>query len=112
MANKVVVQLVDDIDGGPAAETIAFALEGVNYEIDLSAEHAAELRDAFAQWVGNSRRIGGRKTTRAGSAKAAPARSDAGKIREWARSRGIDVSERGRIPAELHERYLREVGNQ
>ena len=109
MANKVVVQLVDDIDRSPASETGSFGLDGVNYEIDLNDEHAAELRDALAPWVSKGRRTGGRKSTR-GTAAPRAAASDAAKIREWARGQGIEVSERGRIPAEIRERYLREAG--
>ncbi len=109
MANKVVVQLVDDIDSSPASETVTFGLDGVNYEIDLNDEHAAQLREAFSPWVGRARRTGGRKSTR-GSAAPKASSSDASRIREWARSQGIEVSERGRIPAELRERYLREAG--
>jgi hypothetical protein len=109
MANKVVVQLVDDLDSSPASETVTFGLDGVNYEIDLNDEHAAQLRDALSPWVAKSRRTGGRKSTKGSSAPKSSS-SDAARIREWARSQGIEVSERGRIPAELRERYLREAG--
>lgn len=109
MANKVVVQLVDDIDHSPAAETVSFGLDGVNYEIDLNEEHAAQLRDALSAWVGRARRTGGRKSTRSGAPGKSPS-SDAAKIRLWARDNGIEVSERGRIPAEVRERYQREAG--
>ena len=88
---------------------MSFGLDGVNYEIDLNDEHAAELRDALAPWVSKGRRTGGRKSTR-GTAAPRAAASDAAKIREWARGQGIEVSERGRIPAEIRERYLREAG--
>ncbi|MGM0386157.1 MAG: histone-like nucleoid-structuring protein Lsr2, partial [Actinomycetota bacterium] len=98
MANKVVVQLVDDIDGSPATETVTFGLDGVNYEIDLNDEHAAQLRDALTPWVAKSRRTGGRKSSK-GIATTKSSSSDAARIREWARSTGIEVSERGRIPA-------------
>ncbi|WP_225755115.1 Lsr2 family protein [Actinotalea sp. Marseille-Q4924] len=104
MAQKNVVMLIDDLDGGDADETVSFSLDGVSYEIDLNAENAAKLRDAFASWVGHGRRVGGR--TR--SAGRRPARSSGGagggnstEIREWARSNGYTVSDRGRIPAEV-----------
>ncbi|NLI18710.1 MAG: Lsr2 family protein [Actinomycetales bacterium] len=109
MAKKSVVQLVDDIDKSLATQTVAFALDGVSYEIDLNDAHAAELRDAFAPWVAHAQRVGGRKSTRAAAAPSAG--SDAAKIREWARAKGLEVSERGRIPAEVREAYLREMGN-
>ena len=60
MAQKVQVVLVDDIDDGAADETITFSLDGVTYEIDLSSEHAAQMRNAIAPWVGAGRRVGGR----------------------------------------------------
>lgn len=101
MAQKVQVVLLDDIDGGAADETVTFSLDGVSYEIDLSAGNAAKLREAMAPWVGGARRVGGRTrtVTRRGAA-----RSSGGKnteIREWARASGYSVSDRGRIPAEV-----------
>ena len=60
MAQKVQVILVDDVDGGEAAETVSFALDGVSYEIDVSEENAEALREALAPWVGHARRVGGR----------------------------------------------------
>ena len=61
MAQRVNVVLVDDIDGADAAETVSFALDGVDYEIDLSEKHASELRNAFSLYVGHARRTGGRR---------------------------------------------------
>src|SRR5262245_50504141 len=60
MAQKVQVILVDDIDGGEAEESVSFAIDGVNYEIDLSESNAVALREALAPWVGHARRVGGR----------------------------------------------------
>ncbi len=107
MAQKVQVLLVDDIDGGTADETVSFALDGVSYEIDLTTEHATELRDALATWVGHARKIGGRTAGRGASAGAARPRraSDAGAVRAWAKENGFEVSERGRISAEIREAY-------
>ena len=65
MAQKVTVLLVDDIDGGSADETVSFSLDGVSYEIDLTAAHAAELRESFATWVGHARKTGGRTSAAA-----------------------------------------------
>ncbi len=59
MAQRTRVVLVDDLDGGPAAETVRFALDGAAYEIDLSEQHAAQLRDDLARWVGHARRVRG-----------------------------------------------------
>ena len=110
MAKKVVVQLVDDVDGSAAAETVTFALDGVNYEIDLSEENASALRADLGKWVSSATRTGGRRSTRAASSPAGGS-SKSARIRAWAREQGIDVSERGRIPADLRERYERESGN-
>ena len=63
MAQHIFVSLVDDIDGSEADETVQFALDGVTYEIDLSAENAEELRDALAPYIEHARRAGGRKRT-------------------------------------------------
>jgi hypothetical protein len=104
MAQKTLVILEDDLDGGEAAETVSFSLDGVAYEIDLSTKNAAKLRDAMALYVGSARRVGGR----AGRGKAKAPRSGNARtsdIREWARATGLDVSERGRIPAAIIEQY-------
>jgi hypothetical protein len=105
MAQRVNVVLVDDLDGSDADETVIFALDGTEYEIDLSSANAAKLRDALAVWVGHGRRVGGRRrrgsTGRAGSKSAAtPA-----EIREWARNNGWDVPDRGRVASEVREAY-------
>src|SRR6478736_1378211 len=63
VAQRVVVTLSDDIDGGEAAETVTFALDGKSYEIDLSEANASKLRDDLASWIGHARRAGGRKST-------------------------------------------------
>ena len=106
MAQKVQVVLVDDLDGGAAEETVTFALDGVSYEIDLSAANAAQLRDALASWVGHARRVGGRaRPARRGTGAGRASSGDSAAIREWARSNGFTVNERGRIPAEVKAAY-------
>ncbi|MEI8055933.1 MAG: Lsr2 family protein [Actinomycetes bacterium] len=103
MAQKVQVVLVDDVDGGKAEETVAFSLDGVSYEIDLSSENAARLRDALANYVGNARRIGGSKRTSRGRGNKSGL--NPADVRAWAKTQGITVSERGRISAELQAQY-------
>lgn len=113
MAQRVNVVLVDDLDGNEAAETVSFALDGVDYEIDLSEEHAAQLRDALALYIGHGRRTGGSRRASGGrrrSGSAAAGRTSGGgpsaaEIRAWARENGLDVSERGRVSAEVREAY-------
>jgi nucleoid-associated protein Lsr2 len=105
MAQKVQIVLVDDVDGGKAEETVAFSLDGTGYEIDLSGKNAAKLRDAFAPWVGAARRAGGRGRRRGGRGGAGRSSGDSAAIRDWARSQGLEVSDRGRISAELRASY-------
>jgi Lsr2 len=108
MASVTEVRLVDDIDGGEAAETVAFDLEGKNYEIDLSETHAAKLRDVLAPYVAAARRAGssptarGRRTT---VARPSADRQETAAIREWAAANGFEVSTRGRIAANVREAY-------
>ncbi|QGQ20361.1 Lsr2 family protein [Cellulomonas sp. JZ18] len=114
MAQKVQVLLVDDVDGGTADETVTFGLDGVTYEIDLTSENAGKLRDALAPWVGHARRVGGRSSSgrsssgrsSSGSSSSRAARAnEAQEIREWAKENGYQVSERGRISAEVRQAY-------
>ncbi len=112
MAQKVQVILVDDIDGGDADETVSFSLDGVSYEIDLSTKNAAAFRTSLASYVGTARRVGGRsgrgasarRRTAPGSGSGATGNRTA-QIREWARTHGHKVNERGRIAATLVEAY-------
>lgn len=106
MAQRVQVLLVDDVDGGEAAETVYFGLDGVSYEIDLSETNAEKLRSSLEEWVGHARRKGGRKITgrRGGSA---TGRRDLNAIREWGRQNGFQVSDRGRVSGELQAAYDR-----
>jgi hypothetical protein len=106
MAQRVQVILVDDVDGGEAEESVSFSLDGVSYEIDLSAANAESLRDALAPWVGHARKISGRASRGrpAGRSKAA-AKADLTDVRAWARENGFQVSDRGRVSAEVMAAY-------
>jgi hypothetical protein len=108
MAQVTRVRLVDDLDGGEAAESIAFGLDGKTYEIDLSEKHAAELRDVLARFVGAARRAGASSApaTRQKSApRSSRSREETTAIREWANANGHEVSSRGRIPSSVLEAY-------
>jgi nucleoid-associated protein Lsr2 len=123
MAQKVQVILVDDVEGGEAAETVSFALDGVSYEIDVSEKNANALRDALAPWVGHARRVGGRSSggrSRAsssggsGRSRGASAgggggggggKHDLSDVRTWARENGYQVSDRGRVSSEVIAAY-------
>jgi nucleoid-associated protein Lsr2 len=104
VAQQTIFKLVDDIDGSEADETVSFALDGVEFVIDLSADNAGKLRDTLAEYVGHARRTGGRKQ-RGGTAPAANGKPDGQAVREWARSQGEAVAERGRIPQALVMRF-------
>ncbi|HEY1969159.1 MAG TPA: Lsr2 family protein [Pseudonocardia sp.] len=114
MAQKVTVSLIDDLDGDKADETVEFGLDGKNYEIDLSSGNAGKLRDALADYVAAARRPGGRRRSGAAAVAAATTRRPAvdreqnQAIRDWARKRGMKVSDRGRIPADVLEAYHQE----
>ena len=107
MAQRVNIVLEDDLDGSPADETVTFALDGVTYEIDLSESNATKLRDALAPYVGHGRRAGGRRAAsgRSAGSRAAGGRRDLADVREWARKNGHQVSDRGRISAEVQAAY-------
>jgi hypothetical protein len=109
MASKTVVYMEDDIDGGDAAETVTFAVDGVTYEIDLNDKNAAKLRKAVEPYVGAARRVGGRK------ARGVPAQPTSGapghdrdqlaQIRAWAAVQGLEVAGRGRIASAVIEAW-------
>jgi hypothetical protein len=119
MAQKVQVLLVCDLhddtpgDEVEGTETVAFALDGSGYEIDVCEQHAGELRDAFAPYVGAARRAGRapvapaqRRGARAGAGRSASGdKQRVQEIREWARSNGHQVSERGRLSAVVLAAY-------
>jgi hypothetical protein len=111
MAQKVQVLLVDDLDGSQADGTVRFALDGTEYEIDLNAEHARALRDTLARYVAASRRASGGARRPAGSRRRASAGGlNPTEVREWAKAQGIEVKDRGRVPAELVTRYKAATG--
>jgi hypothetical protein len=101
MAQRVVVTLSDDLDGGQAEETITFGLDGKSYEIDLSSTNADKLRDALSPYV-----EAGRKHARSGKTyKRTSVAPDPAAVRAWARSNGFDVPPRGRIPKKVYEAF-------
>jgi Lsr2 len=102
VAQKVQTLFVDDLDGSAADGTVRFSLDGSDYEIDLNPEHAQALRDALAHYISAGRRAGGGAQRQARSGRRAPANAvNTTEIREWARAQGIEVKDRGRVPAEL-----------
>lgn len=108
MATKITVVLEDDLDGGPAAETVRFGIGGAQYEIDLSKKNAAAFRRQLAPFIDRARRSGQGRRGRPGRSVASRERSSA--IRDWAQQQGIPVSARGRIPANVVEQYEAATG--
>jgi hypothetical protein len=104
MAQKVHIVLEDDLDGSPATETVSFGLDGKSYEIDLNDKNAGKLRVALAQYVGAGRSVGGARRGRKPSTSTNLGPS-AREIRDWARSNGHDVPDRGRIPADVRAAF-------
>jgi hypothetical protein len=113
MAQKVQVLLLDDVDGNEAAETVTFGLDGVDYEIDLSADNARAMREALSPWIGHARKSAGGGRVAASRSATAPRRAaasrsaggNASEMRQWARANGFQVSERGRISEQIREAY-------
>jgi hypothetical protein len=104
MARSVAVVVTDDIDGSPDAETVTFGLDGVTYEIDLSTGNRARLERDFAPYIEAGRRIS-RGRNRGSQGRSAGPRIDRAAVRAWAKENGIQVSERGRISAQLMSQY-------
>jgi hypothetical protein len=103
MAQKITVALEDDLDGGPADETVRFGLGGTEYEIDLSKKNATAFRRQLAPYIEHARKAGRGQRRRPG--RTASSRERSADIRAWAKDQGITVSERGRISASVAERY-------
>jgi hypothetical protein len=103
MAQRVTVTLEDDLDGGPADETVRFRFGGAEYEIDLNTKNATAFRTKLAPFIEHARKAGHGQVRR--PARTAASRQRSGDIRAWAKDHGIAVSERGRIPASVVEQY-------
>lgn len=110
MAQKTIVQLIDDLDGSTSGdiESVQFSLDGVNYEIDLNEDNAASLRSELERFIGAARRTGGRvrrNVPGAGKSGDVRSREETKAIRDWAKANGHDVSERGRLSSNIVEAY-------
>jgi hypothetical protein len=105
MAQKIHIVLEDDLDGGEATETVTFGLDGTTYEIDLNAKNADKLRTALAPYVGHGRKVGAAPRRGGRKAAASSGGTSAKEIREWARSNGYDVPDRGRVSADVRAAY-------
>jgi hypothetical protein len=111
MATKTTVVLVDDLNGDPADTTVRFAVDKTEYEIDLSNDNAGQLREAFSRYVNAGRKVSSSVGQRGPQAATRGfAGYDPAAVRAWAAGNGIEVSPRGRIKADVVERY-RDAGN-
>ncbi len=112
MAQKIQTLFIDDIDGSEAEGTVRFALDGTDYEIDLNTKHAEALRKSLARYIDAARRSSGaaRRPARSGRRSAASGLNTT-EVREWAKAQGIEVKDRGRVPAELVVKFRAATGN-
>jgi hypothetical protein len=114
VAQKITTLFIDDIDGGQAEGTVRFALDGTEYEIDLNEAHSEELRSALGKYVTHARKVGG-AARRAGrgagrGGRGAGSAQNTTEIRNWARENGIDIKDRGRVPADVVAKYQAATG--
>ena len=117
MAQQTIVQMIDDLDGtsSNSIDTVTFGLDGVTYEIDLTEDNASKLRDRLAEFVDSARRTGGRPKRATGPAAsggngAGRSREQTQAIREWARNNDWEISDRGRIPADIIDAFEAHAG--
>ncbi len=114
MAHKVEVQLIDDLDGSQAEESITFAIDGISYEIDLSKKNATKFRKNLEPFVTAAQKLGRvpshRVSARGSRRPATTDRAQSQAIREWAQRKGLEVSPRGRISRAVIEQYEAEAG--
>jgi hypothetical protein len=103
LAQKITVALEDDLDGGPADETVRFGLGGTDYEIDLSTSNATAFRAQLAPFIAHARKAARGPRRRPG--RTASSRERSSDIQAWAKDQGIEVSNRGRIPASVAQQY-------
>lgn len=104
---KVETVRTDDLDGSAADSTIRFGLDGAEYEIDLNDEHANTFRESVAEYIAAARKVSG---TRRGPGTRQRRAADSTQVREWARSQGLPVKERGRVPSDLIAQYRAATG--
>ncbi len=110
---RVQTIVVDDLDGGAADTTIRFGLDGTDYEIDLSHAHADSFRAAVQVYIAAARKVGSgaARVGRGGGRRRSASGLDSSQVREWAKSQGLEVKERGRVPADLVARYRAATGD-
>ena len=112
MAQKVQTLVIDDLDGSDAEGTVFFGLDGRQYEIDLSTDHAEDLRAALARYIGAARKVTGTARRAGQNGRKTPASSTSNTdVRTWAKAQGLEIKERGRVSADILARYRAATGN-
>jgi hypothetical protein len=111
MAQKIQTLFIDDIDGGEAEGTVRFAIDGSEFEIDLNSKHSNELRSTLDTYISHARRVGSAPRRPGARGVRKPASVDTGAVRTWARQQGIEIKERGRVPASVVEQYQAATGH-
>jgi hypothetical protein len=103
VAQKIQTLFIDDLDGGEAEGTVRFGLDGAEFEIDLSAAHAAAFRETMERYIEAGRKTGGqeKRSVRRGGRRSASDGPNPSEVREWAKAKGLAVNDRGRVPGEL-----------
>ncbi len=112
MAQKVQTLFIDDLDGSEAEGTVRFGLDGANYEIDLNTVHAEELRSVLGRYVQAGRKVAG-ATRRPGriQSRAAANGYSTNEVRDWAKANGLEIKERGRVPADVVAKFRAATGS-
>jgi hypothetical protein len=110
VAQKVQTVYIDDIDGGEASGTVRFGLDGTDYEIDLSTRHSEALHKSLLTYIEHARKVGGASRRASRGRRNSASGIDTTAVRSWAREQGIDIKERGRVPANIVEQYRAAVG--
>jgi hypothetical protein len=105
VAQKVNIILVSDLSGGEADETVSFALDGTNYELDLSSKEADKFRGLFQDYVAVARKTSSGRGRKSSGKSGGSGRSDLADVRAWAKEQGMEVSERGRVSQDVLSAY-------
>jgi hypothetical protein len=107
MARTTVVELVDDLTGesGGGVARVTFALDGVDYEIDLAEDNASDLRDRLAEFIASAQRTGGRRRTSPATSTVKRSPQQLAEVREWARGEGYEVADVGRVSQRILDAF-------
>ncbi len=112
MAQKIQTFFIDDLDGSEAEGTISFGLDGTQYEVDLSTDHAKELRTALARYIEAGRKVTSTGRQPGQNRRKPPASGISNtEARAWAKAHGLEVKDRGRVPADVLAQFQAATGS-